>query len=554
PPPPRQLTLMTSSPSMPRFGLGFRTQHFAELAQQPRAVDWLELLSDNYLGVGGPRRAQLEALRRDHVVALHGVGLGIANDAPPSVEYLAALRELADFAEPGFVSDHLCWTGIRGRNSHDLLPIARTREALALVSERVARAQDVLGRRLLLENASVYVAFRADEMSEGELFAELCARTGCGVLLDVNNLFVNAANLGADPREMLGALREQDVAYFHVAGHTALPDVRIDTHGADVPGDVWALFREAARRFPRAHVILERDDAIPPLAALLRELDQARAIWREANDAQHAEPARERAASVPRQAAAASARAAASWGELQAGFWQRCIGEPAGPDVAPRAGLDELFDAQRPVAATRGLRVYRDAYRENLRAALAANFPRLSRALRPRDFAALADAYAAAHPPTSQGYVCYGAQLAEFIERFPFAGVLEIPAGALADLARLEQAQLEVQEAPDCARGIAAGALAEIPPAAWPETRFSFAPAFRVVEASRERRTHLVARVDGKVVSEPLDARGGAALAALARGSSFSQACELVGGEGAVEPAIQALLRACALGVVTALK
>jgi len=544
---------MTSAIATPRFGLGFRTPHFADLAKQPRAVDWLELLSDNYLGVGGPRRAQLEALRRDHVVALHGVGLGIANDAPPSREYLTALRELIQFVEPALVSDHLCWTGIGGRNSHDLLPIAYMSEVLSLVSERVARVQDTLGRRLLLENASAYVAFRADDMSEGEFLAELCARTGCGVLLDVNNLFVNAANLGADPREMLGALREPDVAYFHVAGHAALPGVRIDTHGADVPADVWALFREAVRRFPRAHVILERDDAIPPLAALLRELDHARAIWREANGAPRTPDELERAVPYEPRAATTPSLDRARWRALQSDFWRRCFEAPAGADAEQSGELGELIDSERRVAPARGMRVYRDAYRANLRAALGANFPRLARALSPRGFAALADAYAAAHPPTSHDYVGYGAGLAAFIERFTFAGEPETSVGALADTARLEQAQLEVQEAPDCAPGIAAGALAEVPAAAWPDVRVSFVPALRIVECSAERRTCVVARVEGKVVSEPLEVIGGAALAALARGARFSDACELAGGESAVEPTIRALLRLCSIGAVTAL-
>jgi len=537
---------------VPRFGLGFRTQHFAEIAKQPRAVDWLELLSDNYLGVGGPRRAQLEALRREHVIALHGVGLGIANDAPPSREYLAALRELVDFVEPAFVSDHLCWTGIRGRNSHDLLPIAHTREVLALVSERVAHVQDTLRRRLVLENASAYVAFRADDISEGELFAELCARTGCGVLLDVNNLFVNAKNLGADPREMLSALRERDVAYFHVAGHAVLTDVRIDTHGADVPSDVWALFREAARRFPRAHVILERDDAIPPLATLLGELDHARAIWREAYRAPRIPDEVERAVPYePREAAPDPGRT--RWRTLQSAFWRSSFEAPVPTDLEQGGELGELIDSHRPVAPARGMRVYRDAYRANLRAALAANFPTLARALSSRDFAALADAYAAAHPPTSHDYVCYGAELASFIERFELASESEMSAGSLADIARLEQAQLEAQEAPDCEPGIAAGALAQVSPAAWPDVRVAFAPALRIVECSAERRTYVVARVEGKVVSKPLDVSSGAALAALARGLSFAEACEVAGGESAVEPTIRALLGLCSMGAVTAL-
>ena len=266
-----------------RFGLGFRKQHFAELAEKPAGVDWLEVLTDNYLGVGGPRRAQLDRLRGDYPLALHGVSLGVANDAPPTAEYVAALRELADRVQPLFVSDHLCWTGFGGLSSHDLLPIAASAEVLARVADRVARIQDALGRRVLLENASAYVKFRADEMSEAELLAALCERTGCGVLLDVNNLFVNAKNLGCDPHAALEALAPQHVGYLHVAGHARLADgVRIDTHGAPVPPEVWLLFESAARRFPEAGVMLERDDHIPPLAELIRELAAAREHWRRA--------------------------------------------------------------------------------------------------------------------------------------------------------------------------------------------------------------------------------------------------------------------------------
>ncbi len=377
--------------SRPRFGLGFRAQHFAELRAAPRSVDWLEVLSDNYLGAGGPRRAMLEQLRREHPIALHGVSLGIAGDRAPSARYLRQLRTLADAIEPTFVSDHLCWTGIGGRNSHDLLPVAYTREVLELVCERVERVQQALGRRLLLENASAYVAFRADEISEAELFAELCARTGCGMLLDVNNLYVNAKNLGVDPQRHLDSLKAEHVGYLHLAGHAVLSDLRIDTHAADVPAEVWMLFEDVARRFPHAHVIIERDDEIPPLAELLREVERARATWCEA------------VLSAPRPAATRPGRAASrgpsaglvpsrGWAALRSAFWQRIIDKPLRFDHGAAQDLAPLLDIARPVGAARGLRVYSDAYTDTMRRALATNFPALARVLSARDFAALAAA------------------------------------------------------------------------------------------------------------------------------------------------------------------
>jgi hypothetical protein len=573
----------------PRFGLGFRTQHFAELCERPRAVDWLELLSDNFLGVGGPRRAQLERLRADFPVALHGVSLGIANDEPPASDYVAALRELAELTQPLFVSDHLCWTGLARRNSHDLLPVALTREVLELVAERVERVQDTLGRRLLLENASAYVKFRADEMSEGELFAALCARTGCGVLLDVNNLVVNAANLGADPTRMLAALRREDVAYLHVAGHAVLPDVRIDTHGAGVAREVWTLLGDVARRFPHAHVILERDDAIPPLADLTRELAQARAIWCEANAA--ALPVQQPAAQSPPARRGSPAAlgwrldapstheppglaprpgCASGWRALAQEFWRHCEDGLRGSLADP----SDLLDASLPVMAARGMRVYGGALTRMPERALAANFPTLARVLSPRDFSALCAAFARAHPSTSHDYLRFGAALAQFIETFRFADDYAIGREAFADIARLEQAQLEVQEAPDVATQIGPEALAAIDPSAWPAATFELAPACRglITEydvlpalravASREspplaRRTRtgfLITRDGGSLLTEPIEPAGALALELLRAGETFANACARAGGDDAAPSAARALALACARGGVVAIR
>jgi uncharacterized protein (UPF0276 family) len=568
----------------PRFGLGFRTPHFAALCERPRGVDWLELLSDNFLGAGGTRRAQLERLRADHPVALHGVGLGIANDEAPSADYVAALRALADSVQPLFVSDHLCWTGLAGASSHDLLPVASTREVLALVSERVARVQDALGRRLLLENASAYVKFRADELSEAELLAALCERTGCGVLLDVNNLFVNASNLGADPHAALATLAPRHVAYLHVAGHAALPGLRVDTHGAAVQGEVWGLFEHAARRFSHAPVVLERDDAIPPLPELVAELDVARERWTRAQraeaDAPHADSARRSGARPPALWSEPGAfprsmrpsnrhRAPATWRETQRAFWSGIAKRRVirGADALPAA-----LDARVPVAPQRGLRVYRDALARLPERVLAANLPTLARVLSRRDFAALSAAFARAHPVPPHDTVSFGAPLADFLERFALSDGYEVPAAALADIARLEQAQLEAQEAPDDDATLAPEALAALRPEDWEGARFEFSAALRIVVArwevlsavraatasdrlplpKRADSAYLVTRVGGAVKTDPLEPVGARALAALARGASFRDACEAAGGELAAHAAATALARAAALGAVTA--
>jgi uncharacterized protein (UPF0276 family) len=553
----------------PRFGVGFRRQHFEALLAAPRSVDWLEVLSDNYLDAGGERRGMLERLRGEWPIALHGVSLNVASDAGPRPDALARLRALADWIEPSFVSDHLCWTGLGGIESHDLLPVAYTREVLALVCERVARAQDTLGRRLLLENASAYVAFRADEMSEAEFFRELCDRSGCGMLLDVNNLFVNAQNLGLDPRRHLDALEARHVGYLHLAGHAVLRDVRIDTHASDVPDPVWDLYAEVARRFPHAPVILERDDAIPPLSELARELERARALWRRAvHDGADRSPrsaiSTDRVASARKQ----SRPARAAWRSLQEDFWRRLVEGRPGSDPREIPALERVLDPTRPVDAARGLRVYRDAYTETARRALAAHFPALARAIGEREFGALAAAYRSAHPSRSHDYVALGSQLPDFVRSHRFQSDFGVPREALAELAALEQAQLEVQEARDEAPGVAADRLRALSAEDWERARFQLVAACRLVSSShdvlpairavargecpprppRAASAWLVTRQHGVPCTDPIDPRAAEILAALARGATFADACAADPLD--VERGVAALALACARGAL----
>jgi hypothetical protein len=268
------------SPSIARgFGLGLRKEHFAELlAAPPAGIDWFEAISENFMVAGGKPLAVLERVRRDFPLVLHGVSLSIGGIDPLSADYLDRLQALIERIEPAWVSDHLCWTGVDGVNLHDLLPLPYTQECLAHVAGRVRQVQDRLGRQLVLENPSTYLTAAGNEMSEWEFLATLAEETDCLLLLDVNNVYVSACNHGFDPLRYLAAIPPARVVQLHIAGHRDVDGFKIDTHDAPVCEAVWALYARAARRFPAAATLLERDDAIPPLAELIAELDRARAI------------------------------------------------------------------------------------------------------------------------------------------------------------------------------------------------------------------------------------------------------------------------------------
>jgi hypothetical protein len=220
----------------------------------------------------------LREIRARYPVALHGVSMSLGSAEGLDRAYLARLRALVDEIEPLFVSDHLSWTRIGGFSAHDLLPLPYTREALDIVVANVAQAQEALGRAMLVENPSTYIAFDGDEMAEWEILDALCARTGCGLLLDVNNVFVCAANHGFDARTWLDHLPARHVRQIHLAGHSASEHLLIDTHDQPVPPSVWDLYAHVLPRLGLVATMIERDDAIPPLHELLAELGTARAI------------------------------------------------------------------------------------------------------------------------------------------------------------------------------------------------------------------------------------------------------------------------------------
>jgi uncharacterized protein (UPF0276 family) len=263
-----------------RFGLGLRKPHYADFLDGdiPVAVDFVEVISENFMVPGGKPRDVLRRVRERHPVALHGVSMSVGSADGVDRDYLARLRLLVDEIEPMVVSDHLCWTRIEGFNSHDLLPLPYTEEALDVVCANIAVAQDMLGRAMLIENPSSYICFDDAPMSEWEFLDAMCARTGCGLLLDVNNIYVSATNHGFDPLAYLAGVPADRVGQIHLAGHSQGRDLLIDTHDQPVPPQVWALYEKAVARIGSVATMVERDDNIPELGELLDELQIARGI------------------------------------------------------------------------------------------------------------------------------------------------------------------------------------------------------------------------------------------------------------------------------------
>lgn len=284
----------------PGFGVGLRAAHSADLGREGTGsgVDWLEVITENFLDSGGRPGRVLDRLAERFPIVLHGVSLSIGGTDPLDVEYLGAVDRLVSRVEPLWVSDHVCWTGVAGVNTHDLLPMPLTEESLAHVVGRIGQVQDRLGRPLVLENPSTYLTFAASEMPEWEFLARMAEESGCGLLLDVNNVYVSSVNNGFDPYQYLSAIPAERIVQVHVAGHTDMGSHVIDTHDRPVSDPVWDLYRQAVTVTGGVATLVEWDESIPPLPTLVAEVDKAR---------RHAVEA---TASVP-SAGAAGARARA---------------------------------------------------------------------------------------------------------------------------------------------------------------------------------------------------------------------------------------------------
>ena len=258
------------------LGVGLRTVHFSHILKHQPAVDWFEIISENFMDSGGRPRYVLEQIAERYPIVMHGVSLSIGSTDPLNFEYLRKLKGLADAVGARWVSDHLCWTGVAGINAHDLLPIPLNEDTLQHVVERIRIVQDILERPLVLENPSSYVTFAASTMNEWEFLSRMAEEADCGLLLDVNNVYVSSVNHDFDPIEYIEAIPHERVVQFHLAGHTNCGTHLIDTHDGQVIRRVWELFRRAHQLTGGVSTLLEWDAKIPPFPVLHAEVLKAR--------------------------------------------------------------------------------------------------------------------------------------------------------------------------------------------------------------------------------------------------------------------------------------
>lgn len=259
-------------------GIGLRSQHFGEFLQRLPAVAFVEVISENHMVAGGPERTVLQRVRQHCPVALHGVSMSIGSTDPLDFAYLDRLGQLADEIDPPWVSDHLCWSSVGGRHAHELLPLPFTPEVVTHVASRVATVQERLRRQVCLENISSYLHFEHSTMSEWEFLVEVARRSGCGILLDVNNIFVNAHNHSFAATEYLDHVPADLVVSLHLAGHRAVGSLLLDTHDQPISAPVWQLYAQTVARLGQRPTLIEWDDDLPALATLLEQAAQAERV------------------------------------------------------------------------------------------------------------------------------------------------------------------------------------------------------------------------------------------------------------------------------------
>ena len=455
------MSLPRLSERKPGVGVGLRAPHYRRfLEQRPRAA-WLEVHTENYLDQAGWDYHVLEQLRRDYPISLHGVGLGLGSARGFSAHHLDSVRGLVQRVEPVLVSEHLCWGAVGDRQLNDLLPLTLDHAALDLLSARVNRVQDTLKRQLLLENVSTYVRFHRDAMSEAEFMAALAARTGCGLLLDINNLYVNQCNHGEDALAAIAAIAPGTVGEMHLAGHLVTPRAVIDHHGAAVADPVWRLYGAALERFGAVPTLIEWDTDIPPIEVLLDEAAKAESMQ-----------SRYAAARVER--------------------WPAMAPSPADEDAPALSASQQLFAGALldPGQAPQVLSQFKGGdnehrfglYRGNLAATwdktLSAAYPVVRALMGEEFFSGLAKAYGRAHPSTSGDLNRFGAGFDDFLRHFPH--VADYP--YLSDMATLEWALHRAHYAP-AAQGVTARRLAALSPEHMETTRMTLHPACRLLSS-----------------------------------------------------------------------
>lgn len=260
------------------YGLGLRSDHYEEILAGDPPIDWFEIISENYMVKGGRQLYHLDQIKERYPLVMHGVSMSIGSSDPLNMDYLEDLKLLAKRVKPKWISDHLCWTSHGGHNSHDLMPMPYNEQSLAHVVERVKRVQDFLGQRILLENASSYVTYKASDMPEWTFLKEIAEAADCLILLDINNIYVSGFNHDFDAKTYIDHIPPERVCQVHLAGHENNGDYIIDTHDHPVIDEVWDLYEYAVSKMGRITTMIERDDHIPSLAELVVEVERARKL------------------------------------------------------------------------------------------------------------------------------------------------------------------------------------------------------------------------------------------------------------------------------------
>ena len=439
-------------PFRARAGVGLRAAHYRDfLARRPR-VGWLEVHTENYLQPSGWDSHVLQTLRQDYPISLHGVGLGLGSVRGFSEPHLQRVRAVVERIEPALVSEHLCWGAVAQQQLNDLLPLALNGAALDLLCARVGRVQDVLKRPILLENVSTYLRFADDAMSEAQFLAELARRSGCGLLLDINNLYVNQCNHGEDALLAMQSIAPGSVGELHLGGHLLTPHAVIDHHGAAVAEPVWDLYAAALLRFGAVPTLVEWDTDLPPLDILLGEASKAQAMLsqHEQHSPWHGVPVLPPPPPVSLDALAAGQQAFATALLDTAATLPSFAGE----------AVPQRFSLYRGNLSATWRRTLGHAYPVVL-ALVGADF-----------FGGLGRAYGRQYPSDSADLTQFGARFADFLSSFPPAA--ELP--YLPDMARLEWALHLAHYAPD-AQALAPESLAALPPDQLEARRFALHPA-----------------------------------------------------------------------------
>lgn len=260
------------------YGLGLRTPHYQHVLENRPDVDWFEVHSENFMVPGGKPKHYLHAIREHYPIVLHGVSMSIGSTDPIDFDYLKKLKLLVSEVQPEWISDHFCWTSVDKVNSHDLLPMPYSQEAISHLVDRIQQVQDFMGQQILFENVSSYLTYKNSEMEEWEFINEIVKRADCKILLDINNIYVSSRNHGFSAQDFLQGIDPQCVQQFHLAGHQDFGEYVIDTHDHDVPDPVWELYADALKRFGLVSTMIERDDNIPEFSNLLAEMNHAKEI------------------------------------------------------------------------------------------------------------------------------------------------------------------------------------------------------------------------------------------------------------------------------------